>query len=110
MTAITRHDTPNDPNNNSSEARMSAAETATENTTGATDGVEPKISPGGPAAEAVPTSKEVSVEEKPEYIVGLQLVIVMLCLVLACFLMLLDTSIIATVSSTRRYSSGMAAR
>lgn len=50
----------------------------------------------GAAAEKATT--ELDKGENNEYIAGLELVLVMVSLTLTCFLMLLDTSIISTVS------------
>ena len=49
-------------------------------------------------------SPPVSVEEEQEYLSGLKLLVAMISLILVAFLMLLDTSIISTVSRRRSFA------
>lgn len=61
---------------------------------------------GDPAPRPFPDDREASKSPQknmdgPQHVTGMKLKLIMLALILACFLMLLDTSVIATVSSTR---------
>lgn len=55
-------------------------------------------STGGAAEEAPKTTQESTKNEEREYITGLKLGMVVVGVTLVCFLVLLDTSIIVTVS------------
>lgn len=60
----------------------------------------PRDEETNPNNETPPDTAATNKEPDWEYITGLKLILVLIAITLACFLMLLDNSIIATVSKT----------